>query len=251
MRASARQVRDRVAAARVLGRRRLINSILGPFCEQRSRYPGGVLLSYGSEFASADRGCRPNQFRSCEVYSCALWSSSWTSPALLPRPRSGTGGAQYPKQFDGAGSVLTAWIADLLMPGSFQYPKWLYWIPQGHDMSISGAEIAGTEPVQTTELDTDANSHDVEARRKWLTEAEVEAIIRHASGPRDKLMILRKLRRQKPVARYIFLTDRGAPMTRNGFFKLRQKAAAKADISDVHLHLLRHATGFKLVNQGF
>jgi site-specific recombinase XerD len=118
-------------------------------------------------------------------------------------------------------------------------------------MSISGAEIAGTEPVQTTELDTDANSHDVEARRQWLTEAEVEAIIRHASGPRDKLMILRKLRRQKPVARYIFLTDRGAPMTRNGFFKLRQKAAAKADISDVHLHLLRHATGFKLVNQGF
>ena len=39
-------------------------------------------------------------------------------------------------------------------------------------------------------------------------------------------------------------------MTRNGFFKLMVKAAARAGITDVHPHALRHGCGFKLVNQG-
>ena len=39
-------------------------------------------------------------------------------------------------------------------------------------------------------------------------------------------------------------------MTRNGFFKILEKAAAKAGVAEVHPHLLRHGTGFKLVNDG-
>ena len=39
-------------------------------------------------------------------------------------------------------------------------------------------------------------------------------------------------------------------MTRNGFYKLLEKAATRAGIDDVHPHLLRHGCGFKLVNQG-
>lgn len=39
-------------------------------------------------------------------------------------------------------------------------------------------------------------------------------------------------------------------MTRNAFFKLLEKAAAKAGLADVHPHLLRHGAGFKLVNDG-
>ena len=39
-------------------------------------------------------------------------------------------------------------------------------------------------------------------------------------------------------------------MTRNGFYKRLAKAAAKAGIDGVHPHLLRHSTGFKLVNDG-
>ena len=155
-----------------------------------------------------------------------------------------------------------------------------------------------TEPVLTTVLDTEEQPGQ---RRQWLTEDEVERIIRHAAGDRDRLMILvtyrhglrvselihlrwqqvnldtgrlavhrlkagedsvhplsgreirglRKLRRRQPVgSRYVFVTERGAPMTRNGFYKLLEKAAAKAGIADVHPHLLRHGTGFKLVNQG-
>lgn len=66
-----------------------------------------------------------------------------------------------------------------------------------------------------------------------------------------ELRALRSLRRgMGPSARFCFVTERGVPMTRNGFFKLLQKAAEKAGLDDVHPHLLRHATGFKLVNDG-
>ena len=151
-----------------------------------------------------------------------------------------------------------------------------------------------TEQAPSTELDTPP-------RRQWLTEAEVEAIIRHADSERDRLMVLvayrhglrvselaaltwrqvdldaarlqvirakgsengvhplsgreiralRGLRRRQVVGTpWVFITRRGGPMTRNGFFKLLEKAAARAGVQDVHPHLLRHACGFKLVNQG-
>ena len=165
-------------------------------------------------------------------------------------------------------------------------------------MRNSAALASRTDAGQTTQLDTDTESTE---RRQWLTEAEVEAIIRSTAGARDQLMILiayrhglrvselinlswsqidldagrvsvrrlkngedsvhplsgrevrglRALRRKNPGARYVFVTERGAPMTRNAFFKLLTKAATKAGLEDVHPHLLRHACGFKLVNQGF
>jgi len=62
---------------------------------------------------------------------------------------------------------------------------------------------------------------------------------------------LRKLRRAQPSgSRFVFITKAGGPMTRNTFFKILVRAGAAAGISDVHPHLLRHGTGFRLVNQG-
>lgn len=72
----------------------------------------------------------------------------------------------------------------------------------------------------------------------------------HPLGGRE-LRALRSLRRgmgHNPP--FVFVTDRGMPMTRNGFAKLLTKAAVKAGLDGVHPHLLRHACGFKLVNQG-
>jgi len=39
-------------------------------------------------------------------------------------------------------------------------------------------------------------------------------------------------------------------MTRNGFYKLLEKAGKVAGIDDLHPHLLKHGCGFKLVNDG-
>jgi len=62
---------------------------------------------------------------------------------------------------------------------------------------------------------------------------------------------LRKLRRDQPTGlRHVFVSERGAPFTTNGFFKILSRAAESIGMGDVHPHLLRHGTGFKLVNQG-
>jgi len=159
-------------------------------------------------------------------------------------------------------------------------------------MRLSAVPASRTNPAPTTILDS---------KREYLTEDEVERIIRQAQTERDRLMILmgyrhglrvseliglqwsqidlevahfrvrrvkqsedgvhplsgreirglRKLRRAQPVgSRFVFLTRLGGPMTRNAFYKMLEKAAGKAGLEGVHPHLLRHACGFKLVNQG-
>ena len=44
----------------------------------------------------------------------------------------------------------------------------------------------------------------------------------------------------------MFVTSRGGPMTRNGFYKLLENGSRLG--RPFHPHLLRHATGFKLIN---
>ena len=91
---------------------------------------------------------------------------------------------------------------------------------------------------------------DLDAGRLEVRRAKGGEDGQHPIGGRE-IRGLRKLRRLQPVgARYVFVTDRGAPMTRNGFYKLLVKAAKAAGLDDVHPHLLRHGCGFKLVNDG-
>jgi site-specific recombinase XerD len=46
------------------------------------------------------------------------------------------------------------------------------------------------------------------------------------------------------------VSERGAPLTPNGFFKMLSRAADSIGMADVHPDLLRHDTGFRLVNDG-
>ena len=66
-----------------------------------------------------------------------------------------------------------------------------------------------------------------------------------------EIRALRKLRRDQPAGvRHVFVSERGASFTANGFFKTLSRAAGSIGMADVHPHPLRHGTGFKLVNQG-
>jgi type 1 fimbriae regulatory protein FimB/type 1 fimbriae regulatory protein FimE len=66
-----------------------------------------------------------------------------------------------------------------------------------------------------------------------------------------EIRALRRVRREQPAGlRHVFVSERGAPFTANGFFKTLSRAAASIGLGDVHPHLLRHACGFKLVNDG-
>jgi type 1 fimbriae regulatory protein FimB/type 1 fimbriae regulatory protein FimE len=66
-----------------------------------------------------------------------------------------------------------------------------------------------------------------------------------------ELRALRRLQREQEPARYVFMSERGAPMSAAGFRRMitRLGEAAKMPFS-VHPHMLRHACGFKLANDG-
>jgi len=67
-----------------------------------------------------------------------------------------------------------------------------------------------------------------------------------------ELRALRRLKReQEPQSPFIFTSERGAPLTTAGFRKLiaRLGLAAKFDFP-VHPHMLRHACGYQLANDG-
>jgi type 1 fimbriae regulatory protein FimB/type 1 fimbriae regulatory protein FimE len=60
------------------------------------------------------------------------------------------------------------------------------------------------------------------------------------------------LGRDYPGSTYIFLTERGGPLTASGVRKIVGRAGEAAGLGfPVHPHMLRHATGYKLANEGF
>ena len=67
-----------------------------------------------------------------------------------------------------------------------------------------------------------------------------------------ELRALRRLQReQEPQSPFVFTSERGSPFTPAGFRKMlaRLGMAAKFDVP-IHPHMLRHACGYKLANDG-
>ena len=67
-----------------------------------------------------------------------------------------------------------------------------------------------------------------------------------------ELRALRRLQREQGIAgRYVFLSERDAPMGPVGFRRLVQRPGDAAKLPfPIHPHMLRHACGYKLANQG-
>ena len=67
----------------------------------------------------------------------------------------------------------------------------------------------------------------------------------------EEMRSLRALKREDGASRYVFMTEREAPMTPAGFRKMLSRLAAGAKFEfSVHPHMLRHACGYKLANDG-
>jgi site-specific recombinase XerD len=68
----------------------------------------------------------------------------------------------------------------------------------------------------------------------------------------DELRALRRLQReQDPKSSYVFTSERAAPFSTAGFLRMIKRAGEAAKLGfPVHPHMLRHATGFKLANDG-
>ncbi len=68
-------------------------------------------------------------------------------------------------------------------------------------------------------------------------------------GP--ELRALRKLEKDYPETNYVFVTERKGPLTPDTVRKLVQRAGEAAELGfPVHPHMLRHACGYKLANEG-
>jgi integrase len=67
----------------------------------------------------------------------------------------------------------------------------------------------------------------------------------------EELRALRRLRRENPNGRWVFTNERGDPFTRHGFMAVIRRAGERAKFGlKVHPHMLRHACGYKLANDG-
>ena len=65
------------------------------------------------------------------------------------------------------------------------------------------------------------------------------------------LRALRKLQRDAPDTPYLFVSERGAPVTPRTIHHIIARAGQAADFPfPVHPHMLRHGTGFYLANRG-
>jgi integrase len=66
-----------------------------------------------------------------------------------------------------------------------------------------------------------------------------------------EIRALRRLKREQPESRYVFLTERLGPMTTAGLRKTMARIGERAEFPfPMHPHMLRHACGFKLANDG-
>ena len=65
------------------------------------------------------------------------------------------------------------------------------------------------------------------------------------------LRALRQLARTDPDTPYVFVTERHGPLTDSKFRMIVARGVDAAQLGfPVHPHMLRHATGFKLANDG-
>src|SRR5471030_2562038 len=67
----------------------------------------------------------------------------------------------------------------------------------------------------------------------------------------DELRALRKLQREALKSPFVFMSERGGPLTTDSFNWLVKRAGKKARLPfQTHSHMLRHATGYKLAGDG-
>jgi len=69
---------------------------------------------------------------------------------------------------------------------------------------------------------------------------------------RDELAGLKRLQReQEPKAAYVFVNERGQPFGRMGVGRMIERAGEAAKLPfPVHVHMLRHSTGYALAGRG-
>jgi integrase len=102
-----------------------------------------------------------------------------------------------------------------------------------------------TELVDLRWDQVDFDGHRLHVRRAKKGSPSTHALLG------DEMRALRKLRRESPHSDFVFLSERGAPFSEAGFAKMVERAGVEAGLGfKAHPHMLRHACGYKLANDG-
>jgi type 1 fimbriae regulatory protein FimB/type 1 fimbriae regulatory protein FimE len=73
----------------------------------------------------------------------------------------------------------------------------------------------------------------------------------HPLTGRELRALRRLLREQVPKSPFVFISERGVPFSKRGFQAMVERAGEAAGFDmKLHPHMLRHACGFKLANDG-
>jgi integrase len=65
-----------------------------------------------------------------------------------------------------------------------------------------------------------------------------------------ELRALRRHQRETVKSPFVFVSERGAPLSAPGFSRMVERAAASAKLGiKAHAHMLRHACGYKLASE--
>ena len=68
---------------------------------------------------------------------------------------------------------------------------------------------------------------------------------------RDELAGLKRLQRESTKSAYVFVNERGQPFGRMGIARMIERAGETAKLPfPVHVHMLRHSTGYALAGKG-
>lgn len=129
---------------------------------------------------------------------------------------------------------------------------------------IKAASKCGRHPYRDSTLILVAFTHGFRPREianlKW-SQVDLDAGLLHVSRLKNgiatthplrgrEIRALRKLKRDYG-GRFVFVTERGGPITVAGIQMVVRRAGEKAGFDfPVHPHMLRHACGYKLANEG-
>lgn len=92
---------------------------------------------------------------------------------------------------------------------------------------------------------------DLDHARLWVRRLKNGLAVEHPIAADELRAIKRYLGLRKDSLPWLFVSERGQPLTRQSVNYLIAMAAARAELSPVNPHMLRHSCGFYLANRGY
>jgi integrase len=92
---------------------------------------------------------------------------------------------------------------------------------------------------------------DLEHARLWIRRLKRGLDVEHPIAGDELRAIKRYLASRTDALPWLFISERGQPLTRQSVNYLLAEAAARAGLAPVHPHMLRHSCGFSLANRGY